>query len=360
MIPISPSKFVAWAENHFDSVIITGDEVKLNSIFTDDKNHKLWCNVKGGKKGQPPCFQCWKTGKKGSLISLVMMVQGCTFQEALSELGGENSIIRNLELQFEEFWANKNKEKPKKQIKRVIEQDEEETEPEFKYISLPPQTYSITDLPNNNYYRVQSEVYLFNRKMPCEGLYVCTAGNYRNRIIIPYYDATGNLIYFNSRYIGTNELALRYMGPEKTCGVGKEDVLYVPKWPVPDKKIYLTEGEFDALSIYICGKERDVEIYSGAFGGKNLSEKQIEMIRQYQPVLCLDTDPGGIDYGKEGLIKMGLDLRAKGLRPRFVRPPKAYKDWNKMLCETSPGIVLHYLKAYEKPLNDANLMKLQG
>ena len=33
MIAISPSKFITWAENHFDSVVIHGDEVKLNSIF---------------------------------------------------------------------------------------------------------------------------------------------------------------------------------------------------------------------------------------------------------------------------------------------------------------------------------------
>ena len=228
---------------------------------------------------------------------------------------------------------------------------------EFKIIILPPSTYAISDLPTSNFHRVQAEVYLFNRKMPSEGFYVCTAGDYRNRIIIPYYDPSGGLIYFNGRYLGNDELISRYRGPDKSIGVGKEDVLYVPKWPAAGKKIYLTEGEFDALTLYICGQERGIEVYSGAFGGKNLSEKQIEMIRQYQPVLCLDTDPGR-DYGKEGLIKMGLDLMAKGLKPRFVRPPKLYKDWNKMLVETSPGIILHYLANYEKPLNDTNFMKL--
>ena len=349
--------FISWAENRFDSVIIKGNEVKLNSIFTDDKKHKLWCNIKGGKKGQPPCFQCWKTGNKGSLISLVMLVEKSTYQEAMTILGGQDAILRRLEQQFEEFWENRGKIKPK--AKKIIKTSEEEDEAELesKYITLPPSTYLISDLPTNNFHRVQAEVYLFNRKIPTDNLYICTAGQYRNRIIIPYYDQFGNLIYFNGRYFGTSEFVLRYMGPPKDVGIGKEDVLYVPKWPPSNTKIYLTEGEFDALSIYICGQERGMEIYSGAFGGKNLSEKQIEMIRQYQPVLCLDTDPKR-DYGKEGLIKMGLDLRTKGLKSRFVRPPKAYKDWNKMLVETSPYILLHYLINNEKPLNDANLMKL--
>lgn len=359
---INFKRFRDWAESKFGNVLIKGDEIRINSPFLeDDKHHHCWCNVSGvNNKGEERIngiFHCFKSGTKGSLVTLVMLVEKCDFAQAMEILGGENAMLRQMEREFEDFWENRNREKPKKHIKRVVEQEEEEPEPEFKCITFPPSTYFISDLPTSNYHRVQAEVYLFNRKIPSDGLYVCTAGDYRNRIIIPYYDPSGNLIYFNGRYLGDSELILRYMGPDKVIGVGKEDVLYVPEWPAPDKKIYLTEGEFDALSIYICGKERGIEIYSGAFGGKNLSEKQIEMIRQYQPVLCLDTDPGR-DYGKEGLIKMGLDLRAKGLRPRFVRPPKLYKDWNKMLVETSPGIVLHYLASYEKPLNDTNLMKL--
>jgi hypothetical protein len=355
------NRFKDWAERKFGNIICRNFEIRINSPFLDeDTHHHCWCNVSGvnnkGEDRENGIFHCFKSGTKGSLITLVMLVEKCEFAEAMEILGGENAMLRKLEEDFEEFWENKfkSRQKPKKQI---IEEDEEDVDVEFKTITLPPSTYPILDLPSNNWTRCQAEFYLLGRKIPTEGLYVCTAGDYRNRIVIPYYDASGNLIYFNGRHLGDSKLVLRYMGPDKAIGVGKEDVLYVPKWPTPGKKIYLTEGEFDALTIYICGQERGLEIYSGAFGGKNLSEKQIEMIRQYQPILCLDTDPGR-DYGKEGLIKMGVDLRAKGLKPRFVRPPKAYKDWNKMLVETSPGILLHYLTSNEKPLNDANLMKL--
>ncbi|MCK9459684.1 MAG: toprim domain-containing protein [Proteobacteria bacterium] len=338
---ISADKFIDWAESRFDSVLVHGNEVKLNSIFTDDTHHKLWCNTNGGKKGQPPCFQCWKTGNKGSLISLVCLVDNCDYETALEALGGENIVLLNLERKLKEFFDNKNK-KP----------EEEQEEEVSNTLALPPFSSLITELPVYNFHRVQAEVYLFDRRLPIEGLYVTTGGGqYRQRVVIPYYDRNGILIYFNARYIGKLPNVNKYLGPDKKTGVGKEDVIYMPKWPSFGSKVYLTEGEFDALSIWQSGKG---ELYAGAFGGKNLSEKQVEMIRHYLPVLCLDTDKAG----KSGLTKMAMILRSKGLTPTFVRPPAIYKDWNAMLQKIGSEALVFYIRSKEKPLDDAALMRL--
>jgi hypothetical protein len=338
---ISAEKFIDWAESHFDSVIVHGNEVHLNSIFTDDKKHKLWCNVKGGKKGQPACFHCWKTGTKGTLISLVMLVDQCDFETAVETLGGGNILLRNLEQQLKEFFHNKYSPK-------AVEEEEEVS----TTLAFPPYTRLITELPSYNFHRVQAEVYLFNRKLSINGLMIATGGTYRHRIIIPYYDREGKLIYFNCRHMGNKEP--KYLGPPKELGVGKDDVLYVPVWPSADNKIYLTEGEFDAQSIYCSGQKTGQMLYAAAFGGKNLSEKQTEMIRPYQPVLCLDTDKAG----KEGLAKMGMVLRANGMRPQFVRPPKIYKDWNAMLQKVGSEGLVYYLLKNEKPLSEEALLRL--
>lgn len=340
---ISPDKFIEWCERHedqFGQIIVHGDEVKLNSIFTDDTHHKLWCNTKGGKKGQPPCFQCWKTGTKGSLISLVCLVDTCDYETALEALGGENIVLLNLERKIKDFFDQKDK-KPA-----------EEEEQISNILTLPPFSSLITELPVYNFHRVAAEVYLFDRKLPADGLYVTTGGGqYRQRIVIPYYDRHGTLIYFNARYIGKLPNVNKYLGPPKTTGVGKEDVIYMPKWPVFGSKIYLTEGEFNALSIVHSSKG---ELYAGAFGGKNISEKQIEMIRQYQLVLCLDTDKAG----KSGLTTMAKILRTKGLATNFVRPPVIYNDWNAMLQKIGPEALIYYLLSKEKPLDDEALMRL--
>ena len=73
-------------------------------------------------------------------------------------------------------------------------------------------------------------------------------GRYKGRIIIPYYDKIGNLIYFNGRHLGNSKC--KYLGPPKDIGVGKEDVVFMAgKWPETGSIIYLCEGEFNAISL---------------------------------------------------------------------------------------------------------------
>lgn len=194
--------FVRWAEDKFDGfVIVKGNEVKINSIFTEDRKFHLYCNVYGGKhKREDGVYHCWKTGNKGTLMGLVMQVEGCTYQEAQDILEGATSI-RVLEERLHEFFENK---------QNTV------TRPESK-IKLPDETYPICDL--SYLHRREAEDYISNRHLLIDGLYYCTGGEYRSRIIIPYYDKDGKLIYFNSRHVGKSKL--RYMGPPKTCGVGK-------------------------------------------------------------------------------------------------------------------------------------------
>lgn len=315
--------FLNWAESRFDSVVVKGNEIKLNSIFCEDYKHHLWCNPSGGKNNIPyGVFHCWKTDTKGSLISLVMQVEKCSFEDALEILDSPNHSLDNLEKQVQEIFETK-------QQKFV--------ELEKTKIELPPGTYSFDDLPSSNYCRKNAEDYLKNRKIPSGNLFICVSGQYKNRIIIPYYNKNGDLIYYNGRYVG--ESKLRYMGPPKELGIGKGDVLYVPKWPENGEKIYLTEGEFDALSLSQCG------FYSAAFGGKNLSDAQTNIIRNYKPVLCLDADKAGA----EALLVMGDSLLKKGFGEiYYVRASKEHKDWNSMYQNDGERVVRAYIRQNEK------------
>lgn len=315
--------FLNWAESRFSDVVIKGNEIKINSIFCEDYKHHLWCNPNGGKNSLPyGVYHCWKTDNKGSLISLVMQVDKCSFEDALEILDTPNHRIEDLEKQVLEIF-NKNK-------KEFIEFEKTNLE-------LPEGSYNFEDLPSSNYFRKSAEEYLNNRKIKCDNLLVCTKGNYKNRIIIPYYNKNKKLIYFNSRSIGDSKL--RYLGPPKELGIGKSDVLYVPEWPNEGEKLYMTEGEFDALSLRQCG------YYSAAFGGKVLSDAQCEIIKHYIPVLCLDADRAGAD----ALPKMGDVLLRKGFKKiYYVRAPKEHKDWNSMLQNDGEKIIRVYIKNNEK------------
>ncbi len=324
--------FLQWCESRFYDVQVSGNEIKINSIFKEnDQDHKLWCNPYGGKKGvELGVYHCWKTNRSGTLAGLVMEVDSCSFKEALDVLGGNQFSLDDLHQRVEELFAKEQTEEPKSEIN----------------LELPHSSYLISSLPAGNPFRQRAEKYLSGRKIPIDGLLVATSGEYRNRIIIPYYDADKKLIYFNCRAMG-DEIP-KYKGPPKTIGIGKGDVIFMPKWPSKGSKLYLTEGEFDAMALSICG------LFSAALGGKNLSDYQLEILRDYDIVLSLDTD----DYGKKAIMIIGETLLHNGFKVNYVRPPEGYKDWNALLEQYNSDVVQGYIKNNEKPFNENTLLYL--
>lgn len=326
MSGINFDKFLNWAESRFSDVVVKGNEIKINSIFCDDDKFHLWCNPVGGKKNRKNgVFHCWKTDIRGSLITLVMKVDKCSYQEALEILGCGHVDLRDFDRLINEFFDQKNQ----------IE------EPPSSDLKLPDHVYRIEYLPENDLTRINAEMYLLNRKLKPQDFMVCTAGKYYPRIVIPYYDREGKLIYFNSRTPFDNKKTSRYLGPPKEIGVGKSDVLYLPKWARPGSEIHLTEGEFDAYSLFCSG------LYSAALGGKELGENQVAIIReeQYIPVLCLDNDKSGGPATR----KLGEFLLTKGFRDvYYVRPPVGIKDWNKMLVDYDIQSIKDYVFKHKK------------
>lgn len=324
-------RFLDWAESRFDNVTTKGNEVLLNSIFCDDHKHHLWCSPSGGKKEIPNgVYHCWKTDQKGSLVGLVMQVDRCSYEEAVETLDAvSNGNLADLERKVNEIFHKK-------------KEPEQEEERKPSGLEMPSECFLFKDLPSSNGLLCAAEEYLKSRKISVEGLFLCTRGRYRNRIIIPYYDRLGRLVYYNGRYVGDPGENLRYLGPPKELGVGKGDVIFVPEWS-EKKKIYITEGEFDAMSLHQCG------FNAAALGGKSLSEKQIEMIKDYDPVLCLDADKAG----GQALPKMAHSLLSRGFKSiSYVRPCAEYKDWNKLLVEKGEKILRHYVSSQERRYND--------
>jgi len=308
--------FLGWAESRFDSVLVAGREIKLNSIFTNDHKHHLWCRPDKG------VYHCWKTGEKGSLTKLVHIVDGCTYSEAAERIGANySSSIRLLESRLQEIY---DKDKQTSQSGKII---------------LPPNTFSISSLSKDNHYRLQAESYIKDRKLPIGNLMVCIAGEYKDRIVIPYYSPIGDLMYWNSRDL-TNKSNLRYRGPKKEeVGVGKEDVLWFDSWPKPKTKVYLTEGEFDAMSLNLTN------LTAAACGGKSVSEKQMDMLKSYHVAIAFDADKSGAG----ALNKLGQVFeRHADVEVTYVRPPTSYKDWNEMLKDAGPRVMSVYIQQNEK------------
>lgn len=329
--------FQKWAEDRFDGdIIVKGNEIVLNSIFAEDSKYHLWCNPYGGKDSRKNgVFHCFKTDKKGSLSKLIQIVDKCSKEKAVSILYGRSSIAE-LEEKLFEFFENLDKEQGS--VKNNVEK---------KQLVLPEGSSLISSLPRNNFWRNLATNYLDKRKIPVDGLYICNSAPYKARIILPYYDKNGDLFYWNGRHVGNSKL--RYLGPPKEVGIGKSDVLFFAggNWAEPGEEIYLCEGEFDALSLFYSG------LNGVACGGKNLSEKQINLIKGYKIIICLDNDKAGSGGMTVMADSLNRNLEAKNLQDRlmFVSPYKAYKDWNEMFIKEGPNVLKSYVLASKKKLD---------
>ena len=326
--------FLNWANRRFENVLVKGNEIRLNSFFTEkDNKFHLWCNPMGGKKGiNYGVYHCFKTDKKGTLVNLVMDVENCDFSTALRILRGSYKV-------------------PDKKLNEIFTYEETNYGIKNKKIEIKMPDFCEAIDESDSYYHQLARNYLANRKINYKDFYVCTNGKYKGRIVIPYFDFSwSSLIYYNTRAL--YETNLRYLGPPKEIGVGKENVIYIPN-KIKDKKIYLTEGEFDAYSLCLAG------FSSAACGGKNLSEIQAAMLSNFSICLCLDLDKAGTEAIKNMKTKLNaFNLTGKSDRITIARPAVGFKDWNEMLVKHSPSILKSYIEKNESPLENFDFFNI--
>lgn len=334
--------FQEWAIDHFGEANIKirntahGVEICTHSPWSEakigkvDNKFHLWMSPSGGKSAHPEhgSFRCWLTDRMGSLVRLVAETDRISFEEAEDRICGASSL-RALEQRVHEFFGHKEE----------VEAMSEAVEVKPTTVELPPFAFLIDKMAPTHFMRSKARQYLSKRKIPTEGLYVCVAGDYVNRIVVPYYNADGELIYYNARLMSDKKDVLRYMKCPAEI-VAQENVLYMTEWPKPGSKVYTMEGEFDAKTMQISG------LVGCACGGKFMSDAQIELIRGYEPVLAFDADGAGL----KAMIDTGMALLEKGFpKVSFVRPPAVYKDWNKLLVERNAETIRAYINRYEKP-----------
>lgn len=329
--------FLEWANKKFgpeNIKIRNKGEICTHSFFAHqagihDWKYHLWMNPSGGKKElKHGAYRCWKTDAMGSLVGLVSMLDHIPFEEAEEMLCGTSSL-RALERQAHEFFGSKD---------AYAEIEEETPLPPKAEVEFPPLTFFIKDMSQSNFKRRDAEKYLKGRKLQPEKYAVCVGDeDFKNRIIIPYYDNDGKLIFYNARTMSKKKDIIKY---RKCEGVDQDTVLYLPEWPKHGERVYLMEGEFDADSVHQAG------LFSCACGGKHLSESQIEILRDYKVTLAFDSDK----WGGIAMNKVGGQLLEKGFADlRYVRPPINYKDWNKLLQERNSHVVRAYIQQFEKP-----------
>ena len=135
------------------------------------------------------------------------------------------------------------------QLKLLIKTDTKQVEIiDGKKAVLPKEFISLVNPPLNSLTAKHALTYLKNRGITKEDIIkynigYCEFGIFSNMIIIPSYDANGNLNYYTARNFDKNA-SIKYKNPDVTRDIiGLEHFI---NWNVP---IILCEGMFDAIAI---------------------------------------------------------------------------------------------------------------
>lgn len=206
-----------------NSVLGTGKSTSKGNYayycpFCSHKKRKLEINFTENKEGENR-WQCWVCLNKGKkLINLFKKLN--VPSEILSEV---RSLTKtNLTIN--------------------------DTSLDYKKLELPKEFKSLINPPINSIIAKHAVKYIKQRNLTKDDIIkynigYCEEGEYKNMIIIPSYDANGNLNYFVSRSFKKDDF-IKYRNPDTSRNIIPFEIFI--NWDLP---VILCEGVFDAFAI---------------------------------------------------------------------------------------------------------------
>lgn len=149
-----------------------------------------------------------------------------------------------------------------------------------------------------------------------------TFDRFRNRVMFPIFDITGNVIGFGGRVL--DDSTPKYLNTADTPVFDKSANLYGLNFAKNDKsgQVIVVEGYMDVVTLYQYGIERAV-----ASLGTALTQRQARLLKRYskEVVLCYDGDGAGVKAAHRavGLLREA-DVRAKVITLNGAKDPDEY------------------------------------
>ena len=251
------------------------DEYMYWSPFTSHHKPKLQINIKTGK------WHCWVSNQGGhNLFQLFKRLKAS--REQFTELG---DIVGKPSKSLSSRTSDK------KQILRL------------------PKEFKPMWENGGGIIQKHSWVYLQNRGMGKAdviryGIGYCSEGLYSNRVIIPSYDANGELNYFVGRSIYKD--GMKYKNPPIS-----KDVIGFELFINWDEPLILCEGVFDAIAV----KRNAIPLF-----GKTIPKKLMKKIYEKQVktiYILLDSDAYWDSIKMtDGLMRNGIDVQLIRLKDK--------------------------------------------
>ncbi len=142
---------------------------------------------------------------------------------------------------------------------------------------------------------------------------------FRNRIVIPIDNISGNTVGFTGRIFNGEDTA-KYMNTKETHIFKKSNILFnyynAKNYIREEKKVIIVEGNMDAIKMHASGIKNVVAIM-----GTAMTNEHVEILRKlkYQIILMFDND----NAGYEATLKNGELLLSKGISAEVIRLSEA-------------------------------------
>jgi DNA primase len=256
-------------------------------------------------------YHCFSTSEHGNIFDFVMKTQNLRFGEAvkmLSNLAGmqpytfskqdeerENKwkIYKSIYRNFSEFYINElfkseKSVKAKKYLKERGLSGVEVKNFNLGFVTEDLDYYEILKKSYDEENIKETGIFYFDEK---RNKYI---SRFRNRIIFPINDISGNIIGFGGRIVDDNKNLAKYINSPETPFFRKGSNLYnldkARKLSNKLEDVYLVEGYMDVIGLSKNGIENTV-----ANLGTALTSKQIQILNRFfnHIIICFDGDQSG-------------------------------------------------------------------
>ncbi len=269
------------------------------------KNEKTPSFTVNDEKG---FYHCFSTGEHGNIFDFLMKTKSLRFGEAVKDLAIEAGM------QLYKFTKyDKEKEEKYNTYKKIIREYSDYSQKQLfdeknlfalnylkerKLSEEVIKKFQLGYVPVNNFFDKLSSKYSL-KDIKSTGLYYFVEKSqkyidrFKNRIIFPILNLSGDTIAFGGRIINNKNLA-KYINSPETDFFKKGRQLFNLNFAKDErsnsKEVIIVEGYMDVISLYSKGIKNVI-----SNSGTALTESQINLIWKFftNPIICLDGDKSG-------------------------------------------------------------------
>ena len=272
------------------------------SPFKNEKTPSFTINDEKG------FYHCFSTGEHGNIFDFLMKTRSLGFGEAVKVLASEAGMQP---YKFSKF--DKEKEEKYSKYKKIIKEYSDYFQNQLfdkknsfaldylkkrKLSEEAIKKFQLGYVPINNFFNELSKKYSID-DIKSTGLYYFIEKNkkyvdrFKNRIIFPIFNLSGDLVAFGGRIINGENLA-KYINSPETEFFKKGRQLFNLNLAKDErsntKEVIIVEGYMDVISLYSRGIKN---VISNC--GTAITESQINLIWKFfsNPIICLDGDKSG-------------------------------------------------------------------